>query len=403
MSIRKGNDIIASKPLVDAVPTQDSTNAVSSGGVYTALQGKQDTISDLATIRSGAAAGATAVQPSDLATVATTGSYNDLLNKPTIPTTLAALTGDVSITSPTNNQHLVYDGNDQKWKNTTSLALENTATATDALTILGVSNTSWTNGINIGKDSRINSNNGVAIGVDASADVNAVGIGRDTDAGVRGTAIGAYAKTSADTGIAIGCWNSTMNNAVSSAKGAYQFGVGTNNTARTMNVGWYDDSVTPSTFRNYQLLDGNTGLIPDARISTNIARTTDLNNKSDTDFGNTLMIDYVVEKQDPNAGNNYTWYRKYKSGWVEQGGITNAISVAGISGTNVDITLPITMADTNYNILTTRKDGGSGYAQTEENTNIISTSVIRIGLWNNISGTASGGKFWWQVSGMAQG
>lgn len=49
------------------------------------LSGKQDTISDLSTIRSGAAAGATAVQPSDLATVATSGSYNDLLNKPTIP------------------------------------------------------------------------------------------------------------------------------------------------------------------------------------------------------------------------------------------------------------------------------------------------------------------------------
>ena len=49
------------------------------------IDAKQDVISDLATIRSGAAAGATAVQPSDLATVATSGSYNDLLNKPTIP------------------------------------------------------------------------------------------------------------------------------------------------------------------------------------------------------------------------------------------------------------------------------------------------------------------------------
>lgn len=49
------------------------------------LSGKQDVISDLSTIRSGAAAGATAVQPSDLATVATSGSYSDLLNKPTIP------------------------------------------------------------------------------------------------------------------------------------------------------------------------------------------------------------------------------------------------------------------------------------------------------------------------------
>ena len=46
---------------------------------------KQDAISDLAAIRNGASKGATAVQPSSLATVATSGSYNDLSNKPTIP------------------------------------------------------------------------------------------------------------------------------------------------------------------------------------------------------------------------------------------------------------------------------------------------------------------------------
>ena len=48
----------------------------------TSWDNKQNTISDLSTIRSGASAGATAVQPSDLATVATSGSYNDLSNKP---------------------------------------------------------------------------------------------------------------------------------------------------------------------------------------------------------------------------------------------------------------------------------------------------------------------------------
>lgn len=63
----------------------DSGIAASDVATTSDLAGKQDTISDLATIRSGAAAGATAVQPSDLATVATSGSYNDLLNKPTIP------------------------------------------------------------------------------------------------------------------------------------------------------------------------------------------------------------------------------------------------------------------------------------------------------------------------------
>jgi len=49
------------------------------------ISGKQDVISDLSDIRSGASAGATAVQPGDLATVATSGSYSDLSNKPTIP------------------------------------------------------------------------------------------------------------------------------------------------------------------------------------------------------------------------------------------------------------------------------------------------------------------------------
>lgn len=49
------------------------------------ITGKQDNISDLTAIRDGASKGATAVQPSSLAAVATSGNYNDLTNKPTIP------------------------------------------------------------------------------------------------------------------------------------------------------------------------------------------------------------------------------------------------------------------------------------------------------------------------------
>ena len=59
---------IQAKLTFDSAPTEDSENPVKSGGVYSALAGKQDTISDLSTIRRGAAAGATAVQPATLET-----------------------------------------------------------------------------------------------------------------------------------------------------------------------------------------------------------------------------------------------------------------------------------------------------------------------------------------------
>ena len=70
---------------VDQTYNASSTNAQSGTAVAGAIATKQDTISDLATIRSGAEAGATAVQPGSLATVATSGSYADLSNKPSIP------------------------------------------------------------------------------------------------------------------------------------------------------------------------------------------------------------------------------------------------------------------------------------------------------------------------------
>lgn len=49
------------------------------------ITAKQDEVADLDAIREGSAKGATAVQPGSLAAVATSGSYNDLKNKPAIP------------------------------------------------------------------------------------------------------------------------------------------------------------------------------------------------------------------------------------------------------------------------------------------------------------------------------
>jgi hypothetical protein len=54
------------------------------------------------------------------------------------------------------------------------------------------------------------------------------------------------------------------------------------------------------------------------------------------------LIDAVVAYQLPTAANNYTWYRKYASGWVEQGGVN-------INSTqDYQVILPIPMADVNY-------------------------------------------------------
>lgn len=94
------NDL-QNKPTIPAAQVQSDWNAVSgvsaiankpdlsvyatTSDLTSGLAAKQDTISDLSTIRSGAQAGSTAVQPGSLATVATSGSYSDLTNKPSIP------------------------------------------------------------------------------------------------------------------------------------------------------------------------------------------------------------------------------------------------------------------------------------------------------------------------------
>lgn len=77
--------ISALETKTDALPT--SENLATANEKITALEtSKQDVITDLADIRSGAAAGATAVQAGDLADVAFSGDYADLENAPTIPT-----------------------------------------------------------------------------------------------------------------------------------------------------------------------------------------------------------------------------------------------------------------------------------------------------------------------------
>ena len=127
--------------------------------------------------------------------------------------------------------------------------------------------------------------------------------------------------------------------------------------------------------------------------------TTSISNLDITVGGHTTAInalngyDYVVESQLPTADNNYTWYRKYKSGWVEQGGTTS-----GNTQSSTTITLPVTMADTNYTCVTGAKLDGNG---TTIMINQKNTSSLQISAKNS-SGTDAPRDFDWYVHGKSQ-
>ena len=96
------------------------------------------------------------------------------------------------------------------------------------------------------------------------------------------------------------------------------------------------------------------------------------------------LLDYVVESQLPTAENNYTWFRKYKSGWIEQGGYLS------MTDATMTINLPVTMSDTSYTLLIFQEKNGDG--QNVPGVSAKTTSSFSI----NASSTANGG---WQVSG----
>lgn len=102
-----------------------------------------------------------------------------------------------------------------------------------------------------------------------------------------------------------------------------------------------------------------------------------------------FMVDTVVAFQAPTAQNNYTWYRKYASGWVEQGGSIDSAATGAYT-----VTFPVEMADTHYTILKTLSTTSSNGAQYNQ-----------ISFFNKTTTSAetntAGVGFSWQVSGMA--
>lgn len=99
-------------------------------------------------------------------------------------------------------------------------------------------------------------------------------------------AVGSSSLASGTRAVALG------SDATASGNYAIQIGYGTNNTANTLNVGFWNST---NTHYNWQLLDGTTGLIPDARISTNIARTSALSNYVQASNGNMTFVNAGTE------------------------------------------------------------------------------------------------------------
>ena len=100
-----------------------------------------------------------------------------------------------------------------------------------------------------------------------------------------------------------------------------------------------------------------------------------------TNFKNDVL-DYVIESQIPNAENNYTWYRKYKSGWVEQGGSATINAQNANTQLYTDVNLPITMANQAYLVnIAFITDGGSTTGL-RNNANGRGTTKLTIGTYS---------------------
>lgn len=186
----------------------------------------------------------TAVQPSDLATVATSGAYADLTGQPTFSTGL----------TDTNNTITVTDY---------SKLLKNSATGSNALTVNG-SATSKTYSVNIGTSSEAT--------------------------GAYGTALGGGAYANASSSVAVGyCARVTGNSSI-------QLGYGTVSSSNQLYVGFNNAGT------NWNLLNGTTGYIPNARLQLDTTPTSGSGNPITSGAVYTVLGDIETALNTINSG-----------------------------------------------------------------------------------------------------
>ena len=117
---------------------------------------------------------------------------------------------------------------------------------------------------------------------------------------------------------------------------------------------------------------------------------------------NDLNAHKVVAVQNPTASNGYTWYRKYADGWVEQGGRCTVPATNGLSGSSVNVTLPVPIATPEQATLAYNGMGNTEYYANCENQATLTATTVTIGRWNNGNPTAAARSYMWVLYGQAQ-
>jgi hypothetical protein len=134
--------------------------------------------------------------------------------------------------------------------------------------------------------------------------------------------------------------------------------------------------------QNLELID--VGRIEENKLNNNL-QNVDLTSGADT----------IIDRQEPTSENNYTWYRLYKSGWVEQGGYFTDTS-AGLSTVN----FPIKMKDINYTptgFIDAPNDTSAAYFQLT----IYSRGVDNMQIVHTLGSSKTPRAFSWEVKGKA--
>ncbi len=116
---------------------------------------------------------------------------------------------------------------------------------------------------------------------------------------------------------------------------------------------------------------------------------------------NDLNAHKVIEFQAPTSANNYTWYRKYADGWVEQGGRALVPATNGLSSSSVNVTLPVPIATPEQATLAYNGMDGTGYYSNCEDQASVTTTTVSIGRWNNGNPVAEARYYNWTLSGMS--